>query len=58
MLPSESSNFCRNHFHFEVSIEVSVPDVHQVVLKMSLRTLFINVERFTILRVILAQGPY
>jgi len=26
-LPSEPSNFYRNHFHFEVSMEVSVPDV-------------------------------
>jgi len=27
MLPSEPSNFCRNHFHFDVPMEVSVPDV-------------------------------
>ena len=27
MLPSEPSNFCRNHLHFEVSMEVGVPDV-------------------------------
>jgi len=27
MLPSEPSNFCHNRFHFEVSMEVSVPNV-------------------------------
>ena len=27
MLPKEPSNFCRNRFHFEVPMEVSVPDV-------------------------------
>jgi len=27
MLPIEPPSFCRNHFHFEVSMEVSVPNV-------------------------------
>jgi len=27
MLPSVPPNFCRNHVRFEVSMEVSVPDV-------------------------------
>ena len=27
MLPSELSNFCRNHFHVEVPLEVFVPDI-------------------------------
>ena len=30
-LPSEPSNFCRNHFHFEVPMEVSVPDVSRCI---------------------------
>jgi hypothetical protein len=27
MLPSVPPNFCRNHRHFEVSMDVSVPNV-------------------------------
>jgi hypothetical protein len=31
MLPSEPHNFCRNHVHFEVSMEVSVPNVQRCI---------------------------